>query len=72
MKYEEIQTNSNDDITFSITFYFKDASNISNIKLDNFTWTEYIPYEDSKVTKMVKKINSNGVLSEFIERQVRC
>ena len=36
--------------------YEFEIKNISNTKLDNFTWTEYIHYEDSKVTKMVTGI----------------
>lgn len=36
--------------------YEFDIKNMSNSKLDNFTWTEYIPYEHSKITKMVTGI----------------
>ena len=41
--------------------YEFDIKNISNTKLDNFTWVEYIPYQDCKVTKMVTGIYNQEV-----------
>ena len=41
--------------------YEFDIKNISNTKLDNFTWIEYIPYQYSKVTKMVTGIYNQEV-----------
>ena len=45
--------------------YEFEIKNISNTKLDNFTWIEYIPYEDSKVTKMV-----TGIYNEDIDYDI--
>ena len=45
--------------------YEFDIKNISNTKLDNFTWTEYIPYEDSKATKMV-----TGIYNEDLDYDI--
>ena len=45
--------------------YEFDIKNISNAKLDNFTWIEYIPYQHSKVTKLV-----TGIYSQYIEYDV--
>jgi len=41
--------------------YEFEIENTSNTKLDNFTWVEYIPYEDSKVSKMVTGIYNENV-----------
>ena len=41
--------------------YEFDIKNISNTKLNNFTWTEYIPYEECKITKMVTGIYSENI-----------
>lgn len=41
--------------------YEFNIENISNSKLDNFTWKEYIPYEKSKVTKMITGIYSENI-----------
>jgi len=41
--------------------YEFEIKNKSNIKLDDFTWVEYIPYEDSKVTKMVTGIYNQNI-----------
>ena len=45
--------------------YEFNIENISNSKLDNFTWKEYIPYEQSKVTKMI-----TGIYSENIDYKI--
>jgi len=45
--------------------YEFDIKNISNIKLNNFTWVEYIPYENSKVTKMI-----TGIYNEDIDYDI--
>jgi len=45
--------------------YEFEIKNKSNTKLDNFTWKEYIPYEDSKVTKMV-----TGIYNENLEYKI--
>ncbi len=45
--------------------YEFEIKNISNTKLDNFTWTEYIPYEKSKITKMV-----TGIYSEDLDYEI--
>ena len=45
--------------------YEFEIQNISNTSLDNFTWTEYIPYEDSKATKMV-----TGIYNEDIDYEI--
>lgn len=45
--------------------YEFEIKNTSNTKLDNFTWVEYIPYEDSKVTKMV-----TGIYNENVEHEI--
>lgn len=45
--------------------YEFDIKNISNSKLDNFTWKEYIPYGQSKVTKMI-----TGIYSENIDYEI--
>ena len=45
--------------------YEFDIKNISNTKLDDFTWIEYIPYEDCKITKMV-----TGVYNENLDYEI--
>lgn len=45
--------------------YEFDIKNKSNSKLDNFTWTEYIPYEKSKITKMV-----TGIYNENLDYEI--
>ena len=45
--------------------YEFDIKNTSNTALDNFTWTEYIPYEDCKITKMV-----TGVYNENLNYEI--
>ena len=45
--------------------YEFEIRNTSNIKLDNFTWTEHIPYEQSKVTKMV-----TGIYNEDVDYEI--
>lgn len=45
--------------------YEFEIKNISNTKLDNFTWIEYIPYEQSTVSKMV-----TGVYNEEINYEI--
>ena len=41
--------------------YEFEIKNISNTKLDNFTWTEFIPYEACKITKMVTGIYNQNL-----------
>ena len=41
--------------------YEFDIKNISNTKLDDFTWIEYIPYEKCKITKMVTGIYNQNL-----------
>lgn len=41
--------------------YEFEIKNMSNSKLENFTWTEYIPYEYSKITKMVTGIYNKSL-----------
>ena len=45
--------------------YEFEIKNVSNTQLDNFTWTEYIPYEDSKVTKMI-----TGIYNEDLDYEI--
>ena len=45
--------------------YEFDIKNISNTKLDNFTWIEYIPCEDCKITKMV-----TGMYNENLDYEI--
>ena len=45
--------------------YEFDIKNNSNIKLNNFTWTEYIPYENSKITKMI-----TGIYNEDVDYEI--
>ena len=45
--------------------YEFDIKNVSNTNLDNFTWIEYIPYEDCKVTKMV-----TGIYNENLDYEI--
>ena len=45
--------------------YEFDIKNISNTKLDNFTWIEYIPYQQCKVTKLI-----TGIYNQDIEYKV--
>ena len=45
--------------------YEFEIKNTSNTKLDNFTWVEYLPYEDSKATKMV-----TGIYNEDIDYEI--
>lgn len=45
--------------------YEFEIRNISNTKLENFTWIEYIPYEYSKVTKMV-----TGIYNEDLNYEI--
>ena len=45
--------------------YEFDIKNISNTKLDNFIWVEYIPYKDCKVTKMITGTYNQEVESEI-------
>ena len=45
--------------------YEFDIKNISNSKLDNFTWIEYIPYENCKVTKM-----ATGIYNENLDYEI--
>lgn len=41
--------------------YQFEIKNTSNTELTNFTWTEYIPYESSKVTKMITGIYNKNL-----------
>jgi len=45
--------------------YEFEIKNMSNDKLNDFTWTEYIPYEDSKVSKMI-----TGIYNENIDYEI--
>ena len=45
--------------------YEFDIINISNTKLDNFTWIDYIPYEDCKLTKM-----TTGIYNENLDYEI--
>ena len=45
--------------------YEFDIKNISNTKLNDFTWIEHIPYEDCKITKMV-----TGVYNENLDYEI--
>lgn len=45
--------------------YEFDIKNISNTSLDNFTWTEYIPYQSTKVTKIV-----TGIYNENLDYEI--
>lgn len=45
--------------------YEFDIENLSNSKLDNFTWKEYLPYEKCKVTKMV-----TGIYNENLDYEI--
>ena len=41
--------------------YEFDIKNISNTELDNFTWIEFIPYKDCKITKMITGIYNKNI-----------
>ena len=45
--------------------YEFDIKNISNTKLENFTWIEYIPYQDCKATKIV-----TGIYNQDVEYEI--
>lgn len=45
--------------------YEFDINNTSNTQLDNFTWTEFIPYEDCKITKM-----ATGIYNENLDYDI--
>lgn len=45
--------------------YEFDIENMSNVALNNFTWKEYIPYENARITKMI-----TGTYNESLDYEI--
>ncbi len=43
-----IQTTANEEIRYDFNI-----KNTGNVELDNFTWYDYLPYDDTKITKLI-------------------